>query len=145
MTYFQRSLLVAPTFLAARENLDNLCSQTVDRWHFRMLNDKKRNIGYQCAIERAVRGVLRPQLSSEPDGTQMLEAHCAIGNSDRLKVLDIGAGTGLLRYVGFKVIVYVRILLKALIYILYIVHLFITYSSRNIFEYCRATRDEYRN
>ena len=73
--YFRRALQIQPDFLSARENLDNICGHLVERWHFRMLNDTHRNQAYHQAIMEAVR-----------DGHQT--------------VLDIGAGTGLLRYLG---------------------------------------------
>lgn len=50
----------------------NLKQQMVERWHFRMLNDSHRNEMYKKAIRKSVQG------------------------KNRLKVLDIGTGTGLL-------------------------------------------------
>lgn len=70
---FRRALKIDPEFLGARENLDNVCGHLVERWHFRMLNDSTRNSEYREAIHRAVE-----------DGYKT--------------VLDIGTGTGLLRY-----------------------------------------------
>lgn len=72
---FRRALKIAPGFLGARENLDNVCSHLVERWHFRMLNDIVRNQLYQDALIKAVQQ----------------EGHRT--------VLDIGTGTGLLRFV----------------------------------------------
>ena len=69
--YFRRALVIDPGLSSARENLDSLANLLVERWHFRMLNDKARNQAYKNAIERAVgRGY----------------GH----------VLDIGSGTGIL-------------------------------------------------
>ncbi|KAK3100629.1 hypothetical protein FSP39_022782 [Pinctada imbricata] len=70
-TYIRKALQINPNDIAAQENLENLCSHLVERWHFRMLNDVARNIAYTQAIERAVQ-----------------RGH----NS----VLDIGTGTGIL-------------------------------------------------
>lgn len=57
-------------------NLDNVRHQLVERWHFRMLNDRRRNAAYQAAIAAAV-------ARSDEGGA-------------RMRVLDIGTGTGLL-------------------------------------------------
>lgn len=69
--YFRKVLRLDPNDVMARENLDNLYNNLVDRWHFRMLNDHVRNAAYHAAIDRAVK--------------------CGYN-----RVLDIGAGTGLL-------------------------------------------------
>ena len=79
--YIRRALIINPDYLAARENLENICSHLVERWHFRMLNDKKRNKGYKDAIRTAV--------SKGYDN-----------------VLDIGAGTGILRYLLGSTVTY---------------------------------------
>ena len=68
---FRRALRINPDFLGARENLDNVCGHLVERWHFRMLNDITRNSKYRDAI------------------------HAAVENGHG-RVLDIGAGTGIL-------------------------------------------------
>ena len=68
---FRRALRLDPDFLSARDNLDNVCSHLVERWHFRMLNDLQRNLRYRDAL------------------------HCAIA-AGHSTVLDIGTGTGLL-------------------------------------------------
>ncbi len=70
--YFHKVLRLDPSDVMARENLDNLYSNLVDRWHFRMLNDHTRNAAYYLAIQRVVK-------------------------SGYERVLDIGAGTALLR------------------------------------------------
>ena len=56
---------------AAEESLQHVLGVAVPRWHFRMLNDSRRNRAYAAAIERAVVRGCRT-------------------------VVDIGAGTGLL-------------------------------------------------
>ncbi|XP_074651053.1 protein arginine N-methyltransferase 9-like [Tubulanus polymorphus] len=68
---FRKALRIDPEYLGARENLENICGHLVERWHFRMLNDRKRNEAYQNAIERAVK-------------------------KGYTSILDIGSGTGLL-------------------------------------------------
>ncbi|XP_067126302.1 protein arginine N-methyltransferase 9-like isoform X3 [Centruroides vittatus] len=70
-SYFRKALNLNPDFAPARISLENICNIVIERWHFIMLNDQKRNITYQCAIERAVR-----------DGYKT--------------ILDIGTGTGIL-------------------------------------------------
>eukprot|EP01051_Picozoa_sp_SAG22_P008016 SAG22_NODE_589_length_8828_cov_4.479895_4_plen_300_part_00 len=60
---------------SAEECLQHVLGSAVPRWHFRMLNDGRRNRAYAAAIERAVH---------------------AAGGGDGLTVVDIGAGTGLL-------------------------------------------------
>ncbi|XP_012140337.2 protein arginine N-methyltransferase 9 isoform X1 [Megachile rotundata] len=69
--YFKRALETNPNFLPAERNLQNALSMAVDRWHFPMLNDKRRN----NAFERAI----RKKISQGYD-----------------TVLDVGTGTGLL-------------------------------------------------
>lgn len=56
--------------LESRENLINLC---IDRWHYRMMNDRVRNAAYSKSINKK------------------LPASCR-----NIRVLDIGAGSGLL-------------------------------------------------
>ena len=73
--FFQTALKVHPDCLSAKESLQILSETVVDRWHFLMLNDITRNSFYFRAIAGAVGCI--------PDCT----------------VLDIGSGTGLLRYV----------------------------------------------
>ncbi|XP_060082618.1 protein arginine N-methyltransferase 9-like [Ylistrum balloti] len=69
--YIRKSLHLNPEYLAARENLENICSHLVERWHFRMLNDVRRNCAYRSAIQTAVQ-------------------------SGYHTVLDIGTGSGIL-------------------------------------------------
>ena len=71
-SYFRKVLQLNQNNIMARENLENLYSHLMDRWHFRMLNDHTRNSAYFTAIEKVI----------------------ANGYN---QILDIGAGTGLLR------------------------------------------------
>ena len=57
-----------------RERLRDVRERLVKRWHFVMLNDLARNSAYSSAIGEAVRQLDKPV------------------------VLDIGSGTGILRY-----------------------------------------------
>ena len=68
---FRRALQVNPGSIRAKENLENVANLLVERWHFRMLNDKKRNLAYKQAIAKAIS-----------------QGHDV--------VLDIGSGTGIL-------------------------------------------------
>ncbi|XP_022086434.1 protein arginine N-methyltransferase 9-like [Acanthaster planci] len=68
---FQLALEIDPGFTGAQKNLTNMVSSPFLGWHFPMLNDKRRNLGYQTAIAKAV----------------------SCGHD---RVLDIGSGTGLL-------------------------------------------------
>ena len=61
-----------PRLCYLMEYSENCKNASVDRWHFRMLNDNFRNLAYQQAIENAVRRI----------------PNCS--------VLDIGGGTGIL-------------------------------------------------
>lgn len=67
------AVALEPTAPSALENLQHVLSSAVQRWHFRMLNDRRRNESYASAIAAA--------LSALPGSTS---------------VLDIGTGTGLL-------------------------------------------------
>lgn len=68
---FRRALQVNPGSIRAKENLENVANLLVERWHFRMLNDKKRNLAYKQAIAKAI-------------------------SHGHDVVLDIGSGTGIL-------------------------------------------------
>ena len=68
---FRRALQVNPRSSRAKENLENVANLLVERWHFRMLNDKKRNLAYKQAIAKAI-------------------------SHGHDVVLDIGSGTGIL-------------------------------------------------
>uniref|UniRef100_A0A674HTG6 Protein arginine methyltransferase 9 n=1 Tax=Taeniopygia guttata TaxID=59729 RepID=A0A674HTG6_TAEGU len=70
--YFHKAVKLNPDFADAKENFYRVANWLVERWHFIMLNDAKRNLTYLRAIENAVR-------------------------SGSKSVLDIGTGTGILR------------------------------------------------
>lgn len=76
--YFHKAVKLNPDFSDAKENFYRVANWLVERWHFIMLNDTKRNRIYNAAIQKAV----------------------SLGSKS---VLDIGAGTGILRFV--KIIV----------------------------------------
>ncbi|OXB75447.1 UNVERIFIED_CONTAM: hypothetical protein H355_003561 [Colinus virginianus] len=69
--YFHKAVKLNPDFADAKENFYRVANWLVERWHFIMLNDAKRNLTYLKAIEKAV---------------------CSGCKS----VLDIGTGTGIL-------------------------------------------------
>lgn len=69
--YLRRALKVDPNFLPAERNLQNAFSMAVDRWHFTMLNDKRRNNAFEQAIRKKI-------------------------YQGYNTVLDVGTGTGLL-------------------------------------------------
>lgn len=69
--YFHKAVKLNPDFADAKENFYRVANWLVERWHFIMLNDAKRNLTYLKAIENAVR-------------------------SGSKSVLDIGTGTGIL-------------------------------------------------
>ncbi|KAG9480066.1 hypothetical protein GDO78_011857 [Eleutherodactylus coqui] len=69
--YFYKAVKLNPSSADAKENFYRVANWLVERWHFVMLNDVKRNWMYQKAIEKAV------------------QAGCT-------SVLDIGTGTGIL-------------------------------------------------
>lgn len=73
--YFRKAVKLNPDFSDAKENFYRVANWLVERWHFLMLNDTRRNLIYNAAIQKAVRLGFR-------------------------SVLDIGAGTGILRFVG---------------------------------------------
>lgn len=51
---FQRALALDPRFHAALDAVESLKSLSVDRWHFRMLNDRPRNQAYRRALQQVV-------------------------------------------------------------------------------------------
>ncbi|XP_062964186.1 protein arginine N-methyltransferase 9 isoform X2 [Cynocephalus volans] len=69
--YFHKAVKLNPDFNDAKENFYRVANWLVERWHFIMLNDTKRNMVYNAAIQKAV-------------------------SSGSRSVLDIGAGTGIL-------------------------------------------------
>ena len=77
--YFQLAVATDRLFLKARQNLDNVCSSLVERWHFRMLNDTVRNSAFHRAITRALGSLVQTS------------------DNNHLVVLDIGTGSGILR------------------------------------------------
>ncbi len=79
---FRRALELDPGFGTAREALESIQNLAVDRWHFRMLNDKARNVAFQHALR------------------QLLAEERANGPPPR--VLDIGTGTGLLAWMALE-------------------------------------------
>lgn len=70
--YIRKAIQINPNYVAAKQNLENINSHLVERWHFRMLNDIARNCAYRAAVNSAVQ-----------EGHQL--------------ILDIGTGTGILR------------------------------------------------
>ncbi|KAI1705375.1 ribosomal protein l11 methyltransferase (PrmA) domain-containing protein [Ditylenchus destructor] len=66
-------------WLHAEVSIENVKSNLIDAWHWRMINDRKRNIAFKNALSRAI---------SE------------IGES--AKVLDIGCGSGILSMLAAK-------------------------------------------
>ncbi|XP_008063243.1 putative protein arginine N-methyltransferase 9 [Carlito syrichta] len=69
--YFHKAVKLNPDFSDAKENFYRVANWLVERWHFIMLNDTRRNMIYNAAIQKAV----------------------CLGSKS---VLDIGAGTGIL-------------------------------------------------
>ncbi|KAM6221727.1 protein arginine N-methyltransferase 9 [Rhynchocyon petersi] len=69
--YFRKAVKLNPDFNDAKENFYRVANWLVERWHFIMLNDVKRNAIYNAAIQKAV-------------------------HSGHKTVLDIGTGTGIL-------------------------------------------------
>ncbi|MBN3297161.1 ANM9 methyltransferase, partial [Amia calva] len=69
--HFHKALKLKPDFADAKENFYRVANWLVERWHFLMLNDSRRNTKYQQAIQKAVK-------------------------SGYNVVLDIGTGTGIL-------------------------------------------------
>ncbi|XP_055974911.1 protein arginine N-methyltransferase 9 [Sorex fumeus] len=69
--YFHKAVKLNPDFSDAKENFYRVANWLVERWHFIMLNDTRRNTVYNAAIRKAV-------------------------GSGASSVLDIGAGTGIL-------------------------------------------------
>ena len=73
----EKALQEAPLAPAIKESLRHLYLSMVDRWHYLMLNDIQRNSNYFKAILSTVRSM----------------------ESSSTTVLDIGAGSGILRCV----------------------------------------------
>jgi type II protein arginine methyltransferase len=66
---YRRALEIDPGYVDARENLNLVCGRAAPAWHFPMVADDERNAAYDAALRRAAPGQ---------------------------RVLDIGAGSGLL-------------------------------------------------
>ena len=79
ITVFDQVIATYPRLkIKAIDNKENAKNYVLDRWHYRMLNDKPRNTSYFKAIEWAI---------------------CRIRSTSQMEhihVLDIGGGTGLL-------------------------------------------------
>ncbi|NP_001135658.1 putative protein arginine N-methyltransferase 9 [Xenopus tropicalis] len=69
--YFYKALKLNPSSAEAKENFYRVANWLIERWHFIMLNDTKRNLMYQEAIQNAIQNGCKT-------------------------VLDIGTGTGIL-------------------------------------------------
>ena len=54
LSCFKQALSIDAAFALAAENLAALKSSSVDRWHFKMLNDSRRNAAYRTAIQQCV-------------------------------------------------------------------------------------------
>ncbi|EGD74481.1 hypothetical protein PTSG_05845 [Salpingoeca rosetta] len=76
LALLEECMQLAPEEACIVESHENIVNLVVERWHFRMLNDKQRNVAYRNALQAAVAERL------------------ATGST--CTVLDIGAGTGLL-------------------------------------------------
>ncbi|XP_023954684.1 protein arginine N-methyltransferase 9-like [Bicyclus anynana] len=68
---FRKALDIDAGYVRAEKNLNSMKNLLVERWHYRMLNDRIRNEGYRAALHE----VVKPRESI---------------------VLDVGTGTGLL-------------------------------------------------
>jgi len=72
---YHRALAVDPAFVEARDNLVLACAKSAPPWHFPMMSDRPRNAAYAAALARAAPG---------------------------RRVLDIGAGSGLLAMIAAR-------------------------------------------
>lgn len=70
-SHFQKALRIDSGFVNAEKNLNSVKNFLVERWHFRMLNDRMRNSAFHAALYQ----IMNPYADT---------------------VLDIGTGTGLL-------------------------------------------------
>jgi len=79
LDFYNRSLKSSKNSnLLAMESFENLVNSMIDRWHYRMINDRIRNEAYRKAIKK--------KLSSLKEKA----------NDENVRVLDIGSGFGLL-------------------------------------------------
>lgn len=97
----QRACVLSPQDATSWSALEDVRRDTVDRWHFRMLNDRDRNVAYHNAIRVAVRfcRMTRARQRDESTKRQRIRARQhddGIYEDDVVRVLDVGAGTGLL-------------------------------------------------
>lgn len=69
----EAAVRISPVSPRARESLHGVLNYLLERWHFRMLNDLERNGHFQAALKRAI-------------------------DAGHRTVLDIGSGSGILRY-----------------------------------------------
>jgi hypothetical protein len=77
LEFYRRSLkLSAENNLLALESYENLLNLSIERWHYRMLNDKVRNGAYSRAIRKKL------EIFKE--------------RNSGVKIFDVGTGTGLL-------------------------------------------------
>eukprot|EP00049_Salpingoeca_infusionum_P014657 m.277150 g.277150 ORF g.277150 m.277150 type:complete len:989 (+) comp15719_c0_seq1:91-3057(+) len=91
------------TFVVGLESLDNLTSYVIERWHFRMLNDRPRNSAYLAAIHATLQTIQRDKrvlqcgtVSAAGERGDRRMTAGSQGSADKVSVLDIGSGTGLL-------------------------------------------------
>ena len=78
LDFYGRSLKLSHgSNLLSMESYENLLNSLVERWHYRMLNDNVRNEAYRKAIQNKVTTLNRT-------------------STERINILDIGTGTGLL-------------------------------------------------
>lgn len=75
--YLERAVQVNKHYLPAEKNLLHVMWDQIPRWHFRMLNDKERNIAYEKAITSTLMAGYK-------------------------HVIDIGAGCGLLSLIASR-------------------------------------------
>ncbi|CAF0874126.1 unnamed protein product [Brachionus calyciflorus] len=79
LEFYKKSIdLSNRTNLQAIESFENLINNCIDRWHYRMINDKVRNLAYSTAIYKKMSKIRK----ETPNKT--------------INILDIGSGTGLL-------------------------------------------------
>ncbi|CAK1600284.1 unnamed protein product [Parnassius mnemosyne] len=75
--HFQKALKTDSGFVNAEKNLNSVKNLLVERWHFRMLNDKIRNEAYRAAIHATITPI-------------------------KDSVIDVGTGTGLLALYAYE-------------------------------------------
>jgi predicted RNA methylase len=81
LEFYRKALkLSSENNLQALESYENLLNLSIERWHYRMVNDRVRNSAYSRAIKKKL---------------EVLREKCG-GDKNSIKVLDVGAGTGLL-------------------------------------------------